>query len=122
MGEELCETPVVNIATYDPLYILFPGRAGCGKSFLTKLLYQPLTKALPYINSTLEKPKVLLVAPTGVASINIDGTTIHTALDIPVGHFEKKLPCLNDKMRSSLRNKLSDLKVIIIDEISMVSN
>ena len=61
------------------------------------------------------------MAPTGVAAINIDGTTIHTALNIPVGYFGKNLPSLSDKMRSTLRNRLADLKVIIIDEISMVS-
>ena len=61
------------------------------------------------------------MAPTGVAAIQVDGT-IHTALGIPVGHFGTKLPPLHDKMKCSLRNHLSDLKVIIIDEISMVSN
>ena len=30
-----------------------------------------------------DKPTVLLTAPTGVAAINIDGTTINTALAIP---------------------------------------
>ena len=62
------------------------------------------------------------MAPTGVAAIQVDGTTIHTALEIPVGHFGTKLPPLLDKMKCNLRNHLSDLKVIIIDEISMVSN
>ena len=62
------------------------------------------------------------MAPTRVAAINIDGTTVHTALNIPVGHFGKNLPSLSDKMRSTLRNRLADLKVIIIDEIPMVSN
>ena len=52
----------------------------------------------------------------------MDGTTIHTALGIPVGHFGTKLPPLPDKMKCSLRNHLSDLRVIFIDEISMVSN
>ena len=33
------------------------------------------------------------MAPTGVAAINIDGTTIHTALEITVGN---KLYPLND--------------------------
>ena len=61
------------------------------------------------------------MAPTGVAAIQVDGT-IHTALGIPVGHFGTKLPPLHDKMKCSLRNHLSDLKVIIIDDISMVSN
>ena len=106
----------------DSLHIFITGNAGYGKSFLTKVLSQSLTKTFSYRNSGLEKPKVLLLAPTGVASINIDGTTIHTALQIPVGYFGKNLPSLNDKMRSMLRNKLSELSVVIIDKISMVSN
>ena len=75
-----------------------------------------------YGNVSLDKPKVLLMAPTGVAAINIDGKTIHTALNIPIIQFGKKSSPLSDKMRSSLRSKLSDLKVITIGKISMVSN
>ena len=110
------------LVNMEPLHIFLTGNAGCGKSFLMKVLYQSLNKTLSYGNVSLDKPKVLLIAPTGVAAINIDGTTIHTALNIPVGSFGKNLPPLSDKMKSSLRNKLADLKVIIIDEISMVSN
>ena len=87
-----------------------------------KVIHQSLTKMFSYGNVSLDKPKVLLMPPTGVAAINIDGTTVHTALNIPVGHFGKNLPSLSDKMRSTLRNRLADLKVIIIDEIPMVSN
>ena len=65
-------------------------------------------------------PKVLLMAPTDVAPMNTDETTIHTALNIPINQFGKKQPLLSEKMRSSLRNKLSDLKVIITEEISVV--
>ena len=104
----------------EPLHIFLTGNAGCGKSFLMKLLYHSLTKTFACAN--VEKPKVLLMAPTGVAAINIDGTTIHTALNIPIGNFGKNLPPLNSQMKSRLRNKLSDLKVLMIDEISMVSN
>ena len=81
-----------------------------------------MTKILSHGNVSLDKPKVLLITTTGVPAINIDGTTIHTALNIPINQFEKKLSPLSDKMRSSLRKKLTDLKVIITDEISMVSN
>ena len=87
-----------------------------------KVLHQSLTKILSYGNVSLDKPKVLFMPPTGVAAINIDGTTIHNALNIPINQFGKKLSPLSNKMRSRLRSKLSDLKVIIIDEISMVSN
>ena len=87
-----------------------------------KVIYQSLTKTLSYGDVVIEKPKVLLMAPTGIAAIQVDGTTIHTGLGIPVGCFGTKLPLLHDKMKCNLRNHLSDLKVIIIDEISMVSN
>ncbi|XP_057304469.1 ATP-dependent DNA helicase PIF5-like [Hydractinia symbiolongicarpus] len=105
-----------------PLYIFLTGAGGCGKSHLIKTIYQAMSKVLSYKSKNLNKPKVFLVAPTGVAAININGTTIHTAFGIPVGHFGKNLPRLNDKRRSTLRNKLSELKAIIVDEISMVSN
>ena len=62
------------------------------------------------------------MAPTDVAAINIDGRTIHTAFNIPVGNFSCNLTPLNDKIKSSLRNRLSEVKSIIIDEISMVFN
>ena len=60
------------------------------------------------------------MAPTGVPAIQVDGTTIHIVLGIPVGHFGRQP--LHDKMKCRLRNHLSDLKVTIIDEISMASN
>lgn len=63
------------------------GDAGCGISFLKKVIYQVLTKTLPYGISSVDKTKVLLMAPTNVAAINIDGTTIHTALNIPISNF-----------------------------------
>ena len=106
----------------EPLHIILTGDAGCGESLLMKVIYQSLTKIFSYENVSLDKTKVLLIASTNVDAINIDVTTIHTALNIPVGHFGKNLPSLNDKIRSTLRNRLSDLKVIIINEISIVSN
>ena len=63
------------------------------------------------------------MAPTGVAAVvNINGTTIHTSLGIPVGRYGKNLPRLNDEKRSALRNNLCELRALIIDEISLVSN
>ena len=105
-----------------PLYIFLTGGAGTGKSHLIKTIYHALTKTFSYRAMNLDKPKVLLVAPTGVAAVNIDGTTIHTALGIPVGRYGKNLPRFSDKKRSALRNYLCELRALIIDEISMVSN
>ena len=47
---------------------------------------------------------------------------IFTALTIPIGSFSRNLSALGDKMKSSSINKRLDLKFIIVDEISMVSN
>ena len=66
-----------------------------------------------------DKPRILLHAPTGVAAININGTTIHSGLGINVG---SKLYQLNDQQRAALRNKLSEVKLIIIDKVFMVSS
>lgn len=51
-----------------PLHIFLTGDAGCGKSFLMKVIYQALTKTLSYRNSLVDKPEVFLVAPTSVAA------------------------------------------------------
>lgn len=49
---------------------------------------------------------------------NIDGTTIQSALGIEP---DVKLLGLSDKAKASLKNKLSKIKQVMIDEILMVS-
>ena len=63
-----------------------------------------------------------LLAQAVVATFNLNATTIHSDLNIPAWFFGKRLPSLSDKMRSILKNKLPEVKVVIIDEISVVSN
>ena len=61
-----------------------------------------------------------MLALTGVAAVHINVTAIHAGLQINVGG--KMLP-LNDRQRAVLRNKLPEVKIIIIiDEISIVSS
>ena len=114
--------PVSYQSNIEPSHSCLTGDKRCGKSLLMKVIYQALTKTLSLGNVSVDTPKVLPMAPTGVAAINIDDTTIYTALNIPVGHFGKNLSSLNNKIKYSLRNRLPDLKVIIIDEISIISN
>ena len=47
------------------------------------------------------------------------GTTIHSGLEIKPG---TKLLDLNDKCKAALRNRLSEVKLLIIEELSMVSS
>lgn len=66
-----------------------------------------------------EKAKILVLAPTGVAAVSISSTTIHSGLG---KKFGRKMFPLNDRQRTSLRNKPSEVRFIIIDENSVVSS
>ena len=61
------------------------------------------------------------MAPTGVAAINIAGATINTALAIPKEAGDN-VPAMSDQKKTQLCLLLADLKLVIVDEISMVGN
>ena len=111
-----------NTKEIQPLQLFITGGAGTGKSHLIKTIYASLTKTFSYGSMSVVKPSVLLLAPTGIAAININGNTIHSALSIPTESCGMTVPKLSDRKRCTLRMELADLKAIIIDEISMVSN
>ena len=102
-----------------PFYMLISRGAGFGKSHLIKVIHMALNKLLLYKSRDPDKPRILLLTPTGVAAINIGDTTIYTVLGIGIG---SKLVPLGEKQKVKLRVKLSNTKLIIIDEISMVSS
>ena len=54
------------------------------------------------------------MAPTGVAAVNIDATTINTALAIPKDVGDN-LRALSDQKRTQLRISLAELKIIAAD-------
>jgi hypothetical protein len=91
-----------------PFYFL-TGAAGTGKSYVINLFIQHLQrKHLPY----------MLLAPTGVAANNIGGSTIHSSLRIWQNETHYMTLALHN---SQLRHYVSTIKVLIIDEVSMVS-
>ena len=74
---------------------------------------------MPYDCKDPKKPRVLSLGSTGISAVNIGETTFHSSLGIkPGSHFLD----LNDRCKAALRNKLSDVKFSIIDEISVVSS
>ena len=105
----------------EPIYLFLTGGGGAGKSNLIKTIYHTAVKTFRHPTFNPELPTVLLMAPTGVATINIDGTTVNTGLAIPteVGHH---LPAMSDQRKTQYTLSLKDLKLIIIDDISMVGS
>jgi ATP-dependent exoDNAse (exonuclease V) alpha subunit len=79
------------------------GKAGTGKSTLLQLF-----------RSTTKKRAVVL-APTGIAALNVRGQTIHSFFAFP-----PKLLQRTDIERKKKRKQYKELEVLIIDEISMV--
>ena len=105
--------------TINPFHIFITSGDGVGKSHLTKAIHMSLSKVLMYKGGDPEKPRILLLVATRVAVVHINGTTIHCEIKIYIGG---KMCPLNDCHRAILRNKLSEVKIIIIDEIPMVSS
>lgn len=84
--------------------LFITGRAGTGKSVLLQYFKQKTTK------------RVVVVAPTGVAALNVGGQTIHSFFKIPPEFITKDKLKLSSKTALLLRN----IDTIVIDEISMV--
>ncbi len=93
--------------------IFLTGKAGTGK---TTFLHQLKMNSLK---------RLVVVAPTGVASINAKGVTIHSFFQMPFGPI---LPDTDLNNSSSFNRKFSKTKIniiksmdlLVIDEISMV--
>ena len=49
------------------------GSEGTGKSHLVKVIYNAISRTLLYYCKDTEKPRVLLVGPTGLSAVNIGG-------------------------------------------------
>ena len=75
------------------------------------------TSVLIASGSELEKPKTLVVAPTGMAASLVNGNTLHSAFKL---NFGDEIIALGDSSLDSLRNSLEDLVLVIVDEMSMV--
>ena len=97
--------------------VFLTGKAGTGKSTFLK-----------YLCETVKK-KYVVLAPTGIAAINANGSTIHSFFKLP---FRPMLPDDPDlslvggrifeffKYKKNHKKLIQEVELIIIDEISMV--
>jgi ATP-dependent exoDNAse (exonuclease V) alpha subunit len=83
--------------------LFLTGRAGTGKSTLLQLFRKTTKK------------KTVVLAPTGIAALNVRGQTIHSFFGFP-----PRLLLPRDIRKSHKYNLYKNIEVIVIDEISMV--
>ena len=69
----------------EPIHIFLPGSGGTSKSYLVRIIYNGISKALLYHCKAPEKPRVLLIGPTGISAINIGETTVYSGLETKPG-------------------------------------
>lgn len=89
--------------------ILLSGKAGSGKTFITKLAMSKLED---------KGKKVMAMAPTGIAATNVGGATLHSQFSLrPYGMLDYEA-C--NFLKSEKRRVLNAVDVIVIDEVSML--
>jgi ATP-dependent DNA helicase PIF1 len=98
------EISSVFAAAHNGSSLLVTGRAGTGKSTLLRRLRRELEE---------RHGSVPVVAPTGIAALNVAGETLHR-------FFAFRQGLTTDLRRYRPPNHLKDVDAIIIDEISMV--
>lgn len=103
------------LINYTHQSVFLTGKAGTGKSTFLK-----------YIRDNIKK-KYVVLAPTGIAAVNVGGVTMHSFFRIPLKPLLPDDPDfavkrLRERMKypKDLRKLIKELELIIIDEISMV--
>ena len=95
------------------------GGAGAGKSKVIDVIAPWMQKILQQEGNDIDCPCVIKAAFTGTAASNVEGQTLHGSFGFS---FDNKHYSLNDKSRDQKRAAMKNLKIVIIDEISMVKS
>ena len=112
-------TALHNNSRIEPYRVFLSGPGGVGKSHVIRLIQSDTIKLLR-LSGEIDPTdvSVLLTAPTGVAAFNIGGMTLHSAFLLGSGQLGFQQ--LSNEKTNTLRYRLSKLKLLIIDEVSMV--
>ena len=95
------------------------GVGGTGKSFLIETIRALVDQLWPSNDLTCA-----IATPTGLAASNVGGTTIHRLFQLPVEHEGKSAMywSLSKPSQKVMKTTFRSVKVIIVDEVSMVSS
>ena len=112
----------------NPLIVFTSGGVGVGKSYLINTIFHMLTRTFNLYCDTSEKVKVLNKTSTGVAPVNINGTTIHFVLgipttkgnDIPISAISDSLQALCEILDVSLDIFFAGLTFILLGDLDQL--
>ena len=110
----------VNGENPEPFRIFLTGGAGTGKSHVTRCIRYHTEKIFQTLCDSQDDRTVLVVAHTGTAAFNVEGETICSALKISINAPRDYKPLAEDSL-NTMRTKFEHLQLLIIDEISMVT-
>jgi energy-coupling factor transporter ATP-binding protein EcfA2 len=97
--------------------VFYTGSAGCGKSTVLKAFVKQLKE-----HPTRPK-KVDIIAPTGRAALDINGSTFWTYAGWTPDHMKKPVQDLRRAAHGKfVKKRLQETDVLVIDEVSMVEN
>ena len=104
-----------------PVCLFVAGNAGTGKSHLVKLLIEAVKVISIKAGDELQKPPVLVMAPTANAAFIIGGRTIDS--DLGFNPADSNCYTKSDASRMSMMKfQFEDVRVVFCDEISMVGS
>lgn len=103
------ETAIIDAAlNNDDCNILIHGPGGCGKSYIIKDIVSKITR------------NVAITAATGVAAINIGGTTLHRFFGVGLCKGTVDEICGRVHKNYQARKRIKQVDLLVIDEISMI--
>ena len=102
-----------NDPSYRPMRATVMGCGGTGKSHIINTIIG-MVRTLTNSNNTVQ-----IAAPSGAAAFNVQGSTLHSLLNIGVANPEKEI---SEKRKEQLRAQLQRLLILVIDERSMISS
>jgi hypothetical protein len=125
MSEQNPAELAAKFVNYTSKHIFLTGKAGTGKTTFLRNLIE------------LTHKKAVIAAPTGIAAINAAGVTIHSLFQLPFGTYLPKAPAADGdhynqqyntpksivrhlNMTAAKRKVLTDMELLIIDEVSML--
>ena len=104
----------VNAVTSLGQNIFLTGPAGTGKSYVTRVIIQRAQLSFP------AEGAVAITASTGIAAQHIGGQTIHSFAGVGLARNNKE--ALYEKLSDASRTRWSRVRVLILDEVSMIDS